>query len=182
MVKGKFGKTSKSLKILWKWRCKALVRYPCAANYHFFFYKLSVQKQWGMKFCDPCWGLLHRVDSRMEYLFAYQFWYWELWVENLWGGERKHYFGNVGRWGLVRLVLYTSLHQSCTYSLPTLHIYSTSNRRHIWNLVEHVHHELFCRNSQRVKVVGYFRRRAPSCIFDRMFDRILNGTLPNNLL
>ena len=28
----------------------------------------------------------------MEYLFAYQFWYWELWVENLWGGERKHYF------------------------------------------------------------------------------------------
>ena len=135
-----------------------------------------------MKFCDPCWGLLHRVDSRMEYLFAYQFWYWELWVENLWGGERKHYFGNVGRWGLVRLVLYTSLHQSCTYSLPTLHIYSTSNRRHIWNLVEHLHHELFCTDSQRVKAVGYFRRRAPSCIFDRMFDRIVNGSLPNNIL
>ena len=40
----------------------------------------------------------------------------------------------------------------------------------------------FCRNSQRVKVVGYFCRRAPSWIFDRMFDRILNATRPNNLL
>ena len=42
--------------------------------------------------------------------------------------------------------------------------------------------ELFCTNSQRVKAVGYFRRRAPSCIFDRMFGRTLNATLPNNLL
>ena len=42
--------------------------------------------------------------------------------------------------------------------------------------------ELFCRNSQRVKAVRYFCKRAPSCIFDRMFDRILNATLPNNLL
>ena len=42
--------------------------------------------------------------------------------------------------------------------------------------------ELFCRNSQRVKAVGYFCRRASSCISDRMFDRILNATLPNNLL
>ena len=42
--------------------------------------------------------------------------------------------------------------------------------------------ELFCRNSKCVKAVGYFRRRAPSCIFDRMFDRILNATLPNDLL
>ena len=58
---------------------------------------------------------------------------------------------------------------------------STFNRRHIWNLVEHLHHKLFCRNSQCVKAVGYFRRKAPSCIFDRLFDRILNGTLPNNL-
>ena len=34
--------------------------------------------------------------------------------------------------------------------------------------------ELYCRNSQRIKAVGYFRRRAPSW----MFDRILNATLP----
>ena len=33
----------------------------------------------------------------------------------------------------------------------------------------------------RVKSVGYFRKRAPSCIFDRMFDKILNVILPNNL-
>ena len=38
--------------------------------------------------------------------------------------------------------------------------------------------ELFCRNSQGVKAVGYFRRRASSCIFDRMFGRILNATPP----
>ena len=42
--------------------------------------------------------------------------------------------------------------------------------------------ELFCRNSQHVKAVDYFCRRASSYIFDRMFDRILNATLPNNLL
>ena len=42
--------------------------------------------------------------------------------------------------------------------------------------------KLFCRNSQRVKTVGYFCRRAPSCIFGKMFDRILNATLPNNSL
>ena len=33
--------------------------------------------------------------------------------------------------------------------------------------------ELFCGYSQRVKVVGHFRRRTPSL----MFDRILNATL-----
>ena len=33
----------------------------------------------------------------------------------------------------------------------------------------------------RVKTVGYFLKRAPSCIIDRMFDRILNAILPNNL-
>ena len=42
--------------------------------------------------------------------------------------------------------------------------------------------DFFCRNSQSVKAVGYFGRRAPSCIFDRVFDRILNVTLPNSLL
>ena len=39
-----------------------------------------------------------------------------------------------------------------------------------------------CGNSQHVKAVGYFRRRPPSWIFDRMFDRIINERLPNNLL
>ena len=34
------------------------------------------------------------VAVRMKYWFAYQFWYWELWMENLWGGEWKHYFVN----------------------------------------------------------------------------------------
>ena len=38
--------------------------------------------------------------------------------------------------------------------------------------------ELFYRNSQRIKTVGYFRRRVPSWTF----DRILNATLPNNSL
>ena len=42
--------------------------------------------------------------------------------------------------------------------------------------------ELFCRNSQRVKVVGYFRRSAPLYIFDKIFDRILYAALPNNVL
>ena len=36
--------------------------------------------------------------------------------------------------------------------------------------------ELFCRNSQSVKVVGYFRRRASSLIF----DSIPNATLSNS--
>ena len=34
--------------------------------------------------------------------------------------------------------------------------------------------ELYCGNSQRIKAIGYFRRRAPSW----MFDRILNAPLP----
>ena len=38
--------------------------------------------------------------------------------------------------------------------------------------------ELFCGNSQRVKAVGCFPWRAPSCLF----DRILNTTWPNKLL
>ena len=42
--------------------------------------------------------------------------------------------------------------------------------------------EPFYRHCQRVKAVGYFCRRAPSCIFDKMFDWILNATRPNNLL
>ena len=45
---------------------------------------------------------------------------------------------------------------------------------HIQSLVE----QLFCGNNQRVKVLGYFCRTAPSS----MFDRILNETLSNDLL
>ena len=37
---------------------------------------------------------------------------------------------------------------------------------------------IFCGNSQRLKAVAWFCRRAPSW----MFDRILNTILPNNLL
>ena len=42
--------------------------------------------------------------------------------------------------------------------------------------------ELFCLINQRVKDISYFCRRASSWMFDRKFDRILNATLPNNLL
>ena len=51
----------------------------------------------------------------------------------------------VGGWGLVRLILYSSLQLQipCTYSLPTLHIYSTSNRRCVWNPVEHLRWSFF---------------------------------------
>ena len=38
--------------------------------------------------------------------------------------------------------------------------------------------ELFCRNSQHYKTIGYFHTRAALW----MFDRVLNATLPNNLL
>ena len=36
--------------------------------------------------------------------------------------------------------------------------------------------EVYCGNSQRIKAIGYFRRRAPFW----MFDRIVNVTQPNN--
>ena len=130
------------------------------------------------------------VVVSMEYLFSYQFWYGELWIENLWGGERKRYFVNFSlrrcfwcRW--VRVGAVGFIHQSAVTNsmhLQSLHIYSTSNRMRIWNPVKHLLWRFIRRNSQRVKAVGYFRRKAPSCIFNRMFDRVLNGTLPNNLL
>ena len=50
------------------------------------------------------------ITIRMEYLFAFQFWYCELCVENQWGGGRKHCFVNfcsfagaliVYKWGVV---------------------------------------------------------------------------------
>ena len=42
--------------------------------------------------------------------------------------------------------------------------------------------KIFCGNSQSVKTVGYFSRRAPPWMFGIVFDRILNVSLPNNLL
>ena len=75
--------------------------------------------------------------------------------------------------------LYTSqlLQIPCTSSPPTNHLYNTYSRRHIWNQAKHVQRGHFCKYSQPVKTVGYFRREAPSWIR----DRILNTTLPNNL-
>ena len=167
------------------------------ANFPFPFWKISVQKQlgawsFGILVEDSDTGGPRSVDVRMECLFAYQFWYWELIldIENLWGGGRKHFLliffsgstFNIGGWGLMRLVLYTSLKLQipCTYSLPTPHIYRTSKRRPIWNSVEHLWWSYF---TKIVNVlVVYFWKRAPSWIFDRIFDRILNANLPNNLL
>ena len=108
------------------------------------------------------------VVVRMEYLFVYHFWYWELWVESLWGGERKHYFVNffcghafnVSEWRLVQLVLYTSLQLQipCTYSLPALHIYSTSNQRHVWNPVEHLWWSFFAEIVNMLRLLANFAK------------------------
>ena len=47
-----------------------------------------------IKFWDPVedsdTGGLSSITVRMKPLFAFQFWYWELCVENQWGGGRKH--------------------------------------------------------------------------------------------
>ena len=66
-----------------------------------------------------------------------------------------------------------------------MHLQST-HRPHLQHIQSEAHLEsdqtsvveLFCGNSQRIKAVGYFPRRAPSW----MFDRILTATLPNNSL
>ena len=71
-----------------------------------------------------------------------------------------------------------SMHLQSTY---TPHLQHFQSQVHLESGLTYAV-ELFCGNSQSVKVVGYFRRRALSWIFDRMFDRILNATLPNNLL
>ena len=64
----------------------------------------------------------------------------------------------------------------CTCSLPTPHICSTSNQRHIWNPVEHLQWSFLA------EIVNVCHRRAPPWMFDTIFDGILNATLPNNLL
>ena len=59
-----------------------------------------------IKFCglveDSDIGCLSSITVRMGYLFAFQFWYFELCVENWWRGGRKHCFANFvveGCWG-----------------------------------------------------------------------------------
>ena len=66
------------------------------------------------------------------------------------------------------------MHLQSTYTSHLQHIQSEANFES--NQTSAV--ELYCGNSQRIKAVGYFCRRAPSW----MFDRILNATLPNNYL
>ena len=58
---------------------------------------------------DCSWELQHWGSEfscgRMKYLFVYQFWYWELCVENLLGGERKHYFVGFFPAGVLLMLL-----------------------------------------------------------------------------
>ena len=70
-----------------------------------------------------------------------------------------------------------SMHLQCTYTPYLQYLQSEEHLKTGGTSAV----ELFCRYSQRVKAVGYFYRTAPSCIFDGMFERILNATLPNNL-
>ena len=43
---------------------------------------------------DTDTGSASSVSVRMKYVFAFEFWYCELRVENRWGGGRKHCFVN----------------------------------------------------------------------------------------
>ena len=64
-------------------------------------------------------------------------------------------------------------------SLPTPHICSTFSIGGALGIKLSIcGGAFFCRNSRCIKVVGYFCRRAPSW----MFDRILDATLSHNLL
>ena len=70
------------------------------------------------------------------------------------------------------------MHLQSTY---TLHLQYLQSEAHLESSLTSAV-ELFCGNSQRVKTVGYFRRRAPSWMLDKMFERIriLNVTLPSS--
>ena len=57
-----------------------------------------------------------------------------------------------------------------TYTPHLQHIQSEAHMESRWTSAV----ELYCRNSQRIKAVGHFCRRAPSW----MFNRILNATMP----
>ena len=75
-------------------------------------------------------------------------------------------------------VVTNSMHFQSTY---TSHLQYLQSEAHLES-IRTSPMELFCENRQRVKAVGCFRRRAPSCMFDRMFNWTLIATLPNNLL
>ena len=60
-----------------------------------------------------------------------------------------------------------------TYDLMNLYFQASHSESSLTPAVE-----LFSKNSQRVKVVGYFCKRVPSWTF----YRILNVSLPNNFL
>ena len=77
-----------------------------------------------------------------------------------------------------RLVVTNFMHLHCTY---TPHLQYLQSRTHLESNRTSVVED-FCRNSQHVEAVGYFRRRALLWMFHRMFDRILNASMPNNLL
>ena len=73
------------------------------------------------------------------------------------------------------VVLYTSL--QLQISTDTLHLQCLQSEARLESCRTSAV-GFFCRNSQRVKAVACFRKRVPSCIF----DRILNATLPDKLL
>ena len=123
------------------------------ANSYFLFYKISVQRQ---RWYEILWFLLRTLTLEVRVYLPLR------WNNCLPINFDIENFGcktckvekrsiillifscrgafNVGGWGLVPLVLYTSvqLQTPCTHSLPTLHICSSSNRRSIWNSVEHL--------------------------------------------
>ena len=128
------------------------------ANSHYLFCKISVQKQ---RWHEILWFLLRTPTLGVRVLlplgwntclpinFDIENFGWKT-CEVEKGGIILLIFScggafNVGWWGLVRLVLYNSLQLQilCTYSLPTLYIYSTSDRRRIWNPVEHLRWRFF---------------------------------------
>ena len=75
----------------------------------------------------------------------------------------------------------------CSYKFHALTVYLHStftvlSIRGAFGVQSNICGGVFLQKQSSVKAVGYFGRRAPSCIFDRVFDRILNVTLPNSLL
>ena len=88
-------------------------------------------------------------------------------MENLLGGARKHYFVNFSCRGTFNVGGVGFIHQSAVTN--SMHLQSTYSP-HLQRLQSDEHLEpsrtsaveLFCGNSQCVKAVGYFRRKAPS--------------------
>ena len=74
--------------------------------------------------------------------------------------------------------------QACGYKFYALAVYLHPTFTAPFQLEVHLESsqtsavQLFCGNSPHLQMIGYFCKRAPS----QMFDRILNMTLSNNLL